>query len=80
MSSSQSHKLDCHGHACRSCGKCRDWYWDQGSPGCCGTFGVNKATWKRRGKSCRYGEGDVYHNTVRDGHHHSLCVCEKRLK
>jgi hypothetical protein len=32
MSSSQSHKLDCNGQACRSCGKCRDWYWDQGSP------------------------------------------------
>lgn len=79
MSSHHTERLDCYGHACRNCGKCRDWQWQQGGCGFCG-IGATKSGWKRRGKNCRYGDGDVYHSTIRDGLHHSLCVCERRLK
>ncbi len=78
MSSFQANQLDCGGQVCRYCGKCCDWTWDESSCGCCSILGARKVIWKRRGESCRYGDGDVYHNTLRDGSYHSLCICDKK--
>lgn len=38
MSTRQAEKLDCNGYACRNCGKCRDWQWQDASCGFCGIY------------------------------------------
>jgi hypothetical protein len=79
MSSSQPQQLACGGRRCPNCGKCHDWNWEKGSSGCCG-IGAKEAEWTRIGRSCRYGPRKVFHDTLGDSSHHSLCVCKTRRK
>ncbi|CAF3350518.1 unnamed protein product [Rotaria sp. Silwood2] len=75
MPSSHTDQPACGGRCCPNCKKCNEWVWHKGS-----CIGARKAEWKRRGTGCRYGSSSVYHDVVSDGHHHSLCVCDKRRK